>query len=67
MNLKNAAFLALVAMILLTILVAADFINVVLGVARDLLPSMALVRSLIYTFASICVTVFLYVFYKTSR
>jgi hypothetical protein len=64
MSLKTAAFLALVGMALLTILLAADFINVVLGVMRDVVPAMALVRSLVHLLASLTVTVFLYAFQK---
>ena len=58
MNLKNAASLALIGTLLLTILVAADFINVVLAVVRGLIPAMALLRSLVYLFASATVTAF---------
>ena len=65
MNLKSAAFLALVGMILLTVLVIADFINVVQGVLRDLLPAMMLLRSIIYLLASLAVTVFLWLFHRT--
>ena len=53
MNLKSAAFLAMVGMTLLTILVAADFVNIMLGVMRDVLPAMSLLRSLIYLLASL--------------
>ena len=64
-TLKNAASLVLIGMfllILLTILVAADFINTVLGLVRGLIPSMALLRSLIYLVAGLTVAVFFYVF-----
>jgi hypothetical protein len=64
MTLKNAAFLALVGMILLTILVAADFINIVLGVLRILMPAMVLLRSFVHLFASFAVMVFFYVFHR---
>jgi hypothetical protein len=64
MNLKSAAFLALVGMILLTVLLIADFINLFLGVMRDIVPVVTLLRSLIYTFASLAVTVFLWVFHR---
>jgi hypothetical protein len=67
MNLKSAAFLALVGMILLTLLVVADFINVVEGVLRDLIPAMMLLRSIIYLLASIGLTVFLWVFHRAQR
>ena len=62
MTLKNAAFLALIGTLLLTILLAVDFIDAVLGVVRGLIPAMALLRSLIYLLASLTVTVFFWVF-----
>ena len=43
MTLKNAATLALVG----ALLVAADFIKTVLGILRDLVPAMALVKVII--------------------
>ncbi len=64
MNLKSAAFLALIALSVLFVLVLADLITVVLGVLRDIIPAMALLRSLVYTFASLSLAVFFYVFYK---
>lgn len=67
MNLRSAAFLALVGMILLTLLVIADFINVVQGVLRDLIPAMMLFRSIIYLLASIGLTVFLWAFQRAQR
>ena len=67
MNLKSAAFLALVGMILLTVLLIADFINLFLGVVRDIVPVVMLLRSLIYVLASIFVTVFFWVFHRNQR
>jgi hypothetical protein len=67
MNLKSAAFLALVGMILLTVLLIADFINLFLGVMRDIVPMVMLLRSLIYALASLAVTVFFWVFYRGQR
>jgi len=64
MTLKNAAVLGLIGMALLTLLVTLDFINTCLGVMRDIVPMMAMLRALIYLLASLSVTVFLYVFYK---
>jgi hypothetical protein len=61
MTLKNAV-LALHGMILLTAFTATDFIITVSGVLRDLVPAMALLRSLIYVLANVSVTVFFYVF-----
>ena len=66
MSLKNASALALVGMLVLTILVTADFIHTCAGIARDVIPVMALLRSLIYLFASIMVTVFFFVFYRAQ-
>jgi hypothetical protein len=64
MALKNAALLALIGTLLLTILVALDFIKTVSGVLNDVIPSMALPRSLVYLLASLGVTVFFYVFHR---
>jgi hypothetical protein len=66
MSLKNSAFLGFVGMMLLTVLVAVDFINTVLGIMRDVVPAMALLRSLIYLLASFTVTVFFYVFHRAQ-
>ena len=65
MSLKNAALLALIGTILLTLLVA-NFISTVLGVLRDVIPAMALLTSLVRLFASLSVLVFFYVFYRTQ-
>lgn len=67
MNLRSAAFLALVGMILLTLLVIADFINVMQGVLRDLIPALMLLRSIIYLLASLGLTVFLWAFHRAQR
>jgi hypothetical protein len=64
MSFKTAAFLALIGMALLTLLLAADFINTVTAVMRGLIPAMMLLRSLIYVLESLTVTVFFYVFQK---
>lgn len=66
MTLKNAAFLALIGTLILTILLALDFIKTVSGVLSDVVPAMALLRSLVYLFASLSVTVFFYVFHKAQ-
>jgi hypothetical protein len=64
MSLKNATFLALVGMILVTILLIAVLIGDVLAVVRGLIPVMSVLTSLIYAFASLSVAVFLYAFHK---
>jgi hypothetical protein len=66
MNLKSAALLALIGTLVLTILLAVDLVNVILGVMRDLIPMLALFRSLVYFFASLSATVFFYYFNKSQ-
>ena len=66
MTLKNAAFLAMIGALLLTILLAADFIRTISGVLSDVVPAMALLRSLMYMLASLSVTVFFYVFNRAQ-
>ncbi len=66
MNLKSAAFLALIALSLLSVLLLADLITNVLGFVRDLIPVMALLKSLVYTLSSLSLAVFFYVFHKTQ-
>jgi hypothetical protein len=64
MTLKNAAFLALIGALLITILVAMGFINDVLGVARGLIPPVKLLISLIETFAGVTAVLFFYVVHR---
>ena len=66
MSLKSAAFFALVTMILLTVLLLADFINNVLAVLNGLIPAMVVMRSLIYMLAGVGLTVFLWVFHRSQ-
>ena len=66
MTLKNAASLALVGMILVTILLIAGLIGDVLGVVRGLIPAMRVLTSFIYAFAALSVVVFLYAFHKAQ-
>jgi len=65
MTIKNAALLALTGMVLLTVLMSADFIITVSGVLHGIIPAMTLLMSLIHLFASIAVTVFFWVFHRT--
>lgn len=67
MTLKSAALLALVGLVLLTVVVAMDFLTTVTGVASDVIPVMTLVRSLVFLIASIGLTVFLFVFHRAQR
>jgi hypothetical protein len=64
MSLKNAAFLALVGMILLTILLVVGLINDTMGVMQGIVPAVKLVTSLIDAFAGVTLVAFLYVFHR---
>jgi hypothetical protein len=66
MTLKTAALLALIGMVLLTVLAAAGFIRDISGFLADAIAAAVLLKSLIYLLASLTVTVFFYVFYKTQ-
>jgi hypothetical protein len=66
MSLKNAAFLALIGMILLTVLVLTNLITTLLGVMRNVIPALALLASLIHFFASLSVLVFFCVYYRAQ-
>jgi hypothetical protein len=66
MNLRNAAFLAVVGTVMLTVLLIAGFIFDVLNVVSGLIPATRLLTSFIYTFASLSAVVFLYAFYKAQ-
>ncbi len=67
MSLKNAALFALIGMIVLTALVAVDFIDATLAVGRGLVPAMKLLTSFVDLLASVGLSVFLYVFQRTQR
>jgi hypothetical protein len=65
MTLKSAALFALIAMILLTVVLALGFIRDVSVLLNGAIAAMAVLISFIHLLASLGVTVFLYVFYKT--
>jgi hypothetical protein len=62
MSLKNATFLAVIGTLLLTIVLAVDFVNTLVGTMRNLIPAVALFRALIYLFVAVTVTLFFFVF-----
>jgi len=64
MSMKSTTSFAVVGMILLTVLMFADLIQTVLGVVRGFIPAMALLRAVIYAFASATGTMFLLVFHE---
>ena len=66
MTLKSASFLAFIGILLVTILVAVNFFDTILGVSRGIVPAMALVPCLVYFFAGIAMTVFLWMFSRSQ-
>jgi hypothetical protein len=66
MTLKNAALLALVGMILLTILLAAGCIVSVMGFLNGVVSAAAMLASLIRVFAALTLAVFFFVFHKAQ-
>jgi hypothetical protein len=66
MSLKNAAFFALIGVILLTVLLAVGFIRDVSGLLAGAVAPMALLKSGICLLAGLGVAVFLYVFHKAQ-
>jgi hypothetical protein len=64
MSLKTAAFLALIGMLLLTVLNAATFLNQLTAYLHDAVAVMTLLGSAIHLFASLTVTIFLFMFYR---
>ena len=66
MTLKSASLLALAGVLLMTILVAVNFFNTIVGVSRGIIPAMAIVPCLVYFLAGIFVSVFLWVFNRSQ-
>ncbi len=65
MTIKNAALLALLGMLFLTVLVTIDLFKSISGVAGGLIPAVAVLRSLIYWIASLSVLIVFAVFRRT--
>jgi len=66
MTLKNAALLALLGTLLLTIELVANWILNVSGFLRDLTPAIAFLSSTVRMLAGLSVLVFFYVFHKAQ-
>jgi hypothetical protein len=64
MTLKSAAFLAVVGMAMLTVLISVNLLTDVSGVARGLVPYMAMLKSLVEWLASLSLLIFFAVFYR---
>jgi hypothetical protein len=66
MTLKTAATLALLGTLLLTLLLAVDFLDALLALGRGLVPAATVLRTLIHLIATIAITLFFYVFNKSQ-
>ncbi len=64
MTIKNAAFLAFLATLLLSILLLWRLMMDILNVSQNLVPAVTLLASILYAFASVTVAVFFFVFQK---
>jgi hypothetical protein len=64
---KSASFLAFIGTILVTILVAVNFFETIVGVLRGIVPAMAIVPCVVYLLAAIAVTAFFWVFNQSQR
>ncbi|MGA3095039.1 MAG: hypothetical protein ABSF25_01180 [Bryobacteraceae bacterium] len=64
MSLKNAAFFALIGMVLLTVLLAVGFVRDLSAFLAGAIAALALLKSGIHLLTSVSAAVFLYVFYK---
>jgi hypothetical protein len=66
MTLKSAALLALIGTILMTALLAWNFVFTVLNVLRGVVPAVTLFSSFLYAFGCFTTAVFFYVFHRTQ-
>jgi hypothetical protein len=65
-TLRTAAVLAFAGTLILTVVLGIDFVRAFSAFARDLVPVNAVIRSLVYLFASATVTVFFGVFIRSQ-
>ena len=66
MSLRNAALLAMIGTVVLTILFLLNLVNNFLAFMHGLIPAMVLLSSLIYAFAALSMAVFFYVFHRAQ-
>jgi hypothetical protein len=66
MTQKNAALLALIGTVLMTVLLLWNFVFNLLNLLRGLIPAVTVFSSLIYAFGCFSVMVFFFVFHRTQ-
>jgi len=64
MSLRSAAFLAFIAMILVTALLLMDLFLDISNVMNGLIPAVRIFRALIYAFAALMVTIYFFAAYR---
>jgi hypothetical protein len=62
MTIKNAAFLAFLATLLLSILFLWRLVMDILNVSQGLVPAVTLLASILYAFGAVTVAIFFFVF-----
>jgi len=62
MTIKNAAFLAFIGTLLLTLLLIWRLVMDILNVSQNLVPAVTLFASILYAFAALTVAIFFFVF-----
>ena len=67
MTIKNAALLAFVGTMLMTVLLVWNFVFNFLNLLRGLVPAVTLFSSFIYAFGAFSVMVFFFVFHRAQR
>ena len=67
MNLKTSALLALIGTALLTILLVIGLVADIIAWMSGAIAAFLVLKCMIYVFASLTLTVFLYTFYKAQR
>ena len=67
MTLKNAALLALIGMILVTIVLAVAFSASLVGFLHGVVPALTFLSSLIRLFGSLSLAVFFWIFQKREN
>jgi hypothetical protein len=66
MSLKNAALLAMIGTVLLTIVLILNLVNNFLAFMHGLISAMVLLSSLLYAFVALSVAVFFYIFHRAQ-
>jgi hypothetical protein len=66
MTIKNAALLAFVGTMLMTVLLVWNFVFNFLNLLRGLVPAVTLFSSFIYAFGAFSVMVFFFVFHRAQ-